>query len=298
MKLLSDFDGVWTNPAAEARAQGEYLDATLLEWTAPATRAETAEWLARARAATLADPTRYGWAPGGRLSAFADEDPFSPHSALLHYLHLHRVDDPRAAALCAAVEAHGFADLEAFGGKAHAMGVQRAVATRGPGILPAAADAGRRLLERGVEIVVVSNSGTDKLATWFDHAGVPQRVHPERAKGALCLRGAARKFVLGGPELAPVMLGATKVDVSRPYYDAILRDERPDAVVGDVFSLDLALPLALRRREPAFAALRLFWLIHEYTPAWLRSAVERHAPEVERIEGGFATLAEKLLQPR
>lgn len=296
MKLLSDFDGVWTNPAAEARAQGEYLDSTLIEWAATAERAATAEWLARARAATLAEPTRYGWAPGGRISAFADEDPFSPHSALLHYLHLHQADDARAAALCAAIEAHGFAGLEAFGGEAHAKGVQRAVAARGPGILPAAADAGRRLLARGVEIVVVSNSGTDKLAAWFDHAGVPQRVHPERAKGALRLRGSARKFVLEGPEREPVMLGATRVDVARPFYDAILRDERPDAVVGDVFSLDLALPLALRRREPEFAALRLLWIIHDYTPEWLRREVERHAPEVEPVEGGFAAVAEKLLE--
>jgi hypothetical protein len=172
--------------------------------------------------------------------------------------------------------------------------VQRVVAARGPGILPTAAQAGKRLLGRGVEIVVVSNSGTDKLAAWFDHAGVPQRVYPERAKGALCLRGSARKFVLDGPEREPLMLGTTKVDIARPHYDAILRDERPDAVVGDVFSLDLALPLALRRRDPAFQALRLLWLIHDYTPAWLRREVERHAPEVEAIEGGFAAMADRL----
>jgi hypothetical protein len=305
MKLLSDFDGVWTDPSAEAAAQGELLDRTLVGWAPETARVATADWLARARAACAADPRRYGWAPGGRaMSAFGDEDPFAPHSAILHYLHQHAAD-PVAAALLESIRAHGHADLDAFGGWAHAGGVQTVVAKRGPGILPAAAEAGRRLLAAGIDVVVVSNSGADKLARWFEHAGVPFHLGDggTRAKrgsgpGALALRGGARKFVLDPARSDRLELDGVTIEVARPSYESALREERPDAVVGDVFSLDLALPLALRRREPAFAGLRLFWLVHPYTPAWLRARIESAAPEVECVTGGLPALADRLLAAR
>src|SRR5205085_10734104 len=79
MRLLSDFDGVWTNPEAEARAQGELLERTLIAWAAPGQHDAVASWLAEARAAIRREPMRYGWAPRGRLSAFSDEDAFAGH---------------------------------------------------------------------------------------------------------------------------------------------------------------------------------------------------------------------------
>jgi hypothetical protein len=297
MKLISDFDGVWTLPHDEARAQGEVLDATLAGWMPPAGRAAAAEWIREKRAASLATPRRYGWAPGGRLSAFADEDPFAYHSALLHYLHVHAADDPMAARLRDAVFANGHDSLDAFGGWTHAEGVRRVAASRGPGILHDAAAAGHRMLEGGIEVAVVSNSGTDKLVEWFAAAGVPARVHPDRAPRALRLRGSARKFVLDPERRDPFDLGDVRVEVARPAYETVLRDEMPDAVVGDVFSLDLALPLALKRREKAFSHMRLFWLVRDYTPRWLREAI---APalggDVELLEGGLGGVAQALLE--
>ena len=296
MKLLSDFDGVWTHPREEAAAQGEFLDAQLLEWMPRERREAAREWIARARRAALAEPSRYGWAPGGRLSAFADEDPFAAHSALLHYVHAHREDDETAAALVAAGAAHGFDSLETVGGQAHAHGVARVEASRGPGILPTAATAGRLMLAGDVGIVVVSNSGTDKLVRWFQHAGVRAVVHPERAPGALRLRGAARKFVLDPARSDVREFGGLAVETARPHYEEILREEMPDAVVGDVFSLDLALPLRLKRDDLAWRDVRLFWLVHDYTPSRIRREVERAAGgEVEILEGGLAQVAERLL---
>lgn len=295
MKLVSDFDGVWTLPDDEARAQGEVLDEALAGGLPAADRAAAQAWIREARAASLQAPRRYGWAPGGRLSAFADEDPFARHSALLHYLHLQAAEDPMAARLRDAVLANGHESLDAFGGWTHAEGVRRVAATRGPGILPDSTAAGHAMLASGVEVAVVSNSGTDKLVQWFGHAGLPARVHPERAPGALRLRGSARKFVLDPGRSDPLTLGEVTVEVARPAYEAVLRDERPGAVVGDVFSLDLALPLALKRREKAFAGMRLFWLIRDYTPRWLREAIgPAVAGDVEPIEGGLEGVARAL----
>jgi hypothetical protein len=295
MKLLTDFDGVWTFPHAEGLAQGEALEARLLGMMPEPRRAEVAAWLRTARAQALSEPTRYGWLQAGRLSAFADEDPFIVHSALLHYIEARREHDEIARSLLDAVAASEIKSLDALGGESHAEGVRRVVESRGPGILPEAAEAGRRMLSAGVEVVAVSNSTTEKLRKWFDHAGVPCTEHPERKAGALRIRGSARKFVLA-PDLDRALeLGSLRIDLARPSYLEVLQDEKPGAIVGDVFSLDLALPLALRRTEPGWSRVRLFWILHPYTPAWLAREVAAHAPEIEPIRGGLPKLAEILV---
>src|SRR5436853_574452 len=128
MKLLTDFDGVWTLPEAEGVAHGAELDEALLALAGERDRDATRAWIAAARA----------------------------------------------------------------------------------------------VLAAGVEVVVVSNSGTDKLRRWFAHARVPASLHPERVAGALRLRGAARKFVLAPGAPVPLVVGSLRVDVARPDYARVL----------------------------------------------------------------------------
>src|SRR5580765_6473317 len=99
MKLLSDFDGVWTSPDQEGIANGAALDAALEDMLGEEDREPVRAWVARARAALRAEPTRWGWSTAGRISAFADEDPFTVHGALLHYLDAARGSDALAARL-------------------------------------------------------------------------------------------------------------------------------------------------------------------------------------------------------
>jgi hypothetical protein len=296
MKLLSDFDGVWTDPVREAVAQGEILEQALLSLGPPEERADREAWLARAKETVRREPRRYGWAPGGRrLSAFGDEDPFAVQSALLHYLSMQAEDggDPIASAMNDGLVPKGFANLDALGGRAHAAGVERVEAERGPAILPEAIAVGRRMLARGGEIVVVSNSTTDKLVRWFGHAELPFTVHPERRPGAIRLRGGARKFVLDLNRSELLELGPVRIEVARPHYAEVLEEERPDAVVGDVVSLDLALPLAWRRARPEWRELRLWWLVRPYAPQWLESIVRDAARgEIELISGGLEAIAD------
>jgi hypothetical protein len=76
----------------------------------------------------------------------------------------------------------------------------------------------------------------------------------------------------------------------------VLREERPDAIVGDVYSLDIALPLALKRREPGWRNVRLFWLLQPYAPDRVRRALATlPSGELEMVEGGLAGVAERLL---
>src|SRR5215831_20531767 len=145
MKLLSDFDGVWTYPDEEGVAHGAALDAALEVALGEGERPAVRAWIARARAALKTDPGRWGWAAAGRITAFADEDPFTEHGALLQYMDAARAHDPLAARLAAAVEASD-GTLDAFGGRAHVSGVKSVETRRGPGVTVAAAAAGRQLL--------------------------------------------------------------------------------------------------------------------------------------------------------
>ncbi|HYM81109.1 MAG TPA: hypothetical protein VEY91_06825 [Candidatus Limnocylindria bacterium] len=302
MKLLSDFDGVWTDPGHEARAQGDVLDETLRSWAPAGATNAWAEWLVTARAKVGREPRRYGWAPGGhRLSVFADEDPFAAHSALLHYLFVSAGEgrDATASAILETIRARGFTDLDAFGAHTHASGVARVAGERGPEILPSAAAAGRRMLEQGIEIVVVSNSTAEKLVKWFAHAELPYTVHPERASGALRLRGGAKKFILDPERSEMLDVGEARIDVARPHYAEVLDAERPGAVVGDVVSLDLGLPLLWKRRRPEWRGVRLFWLLRPYTPSWLADQVRSAARgEIEPIGDGLDGVESSLGRPR
>ncbi len=299
MRLLSDFDGVWTHPRAEAESQGRVLDDALVALVPESERAEVRAWIADARRAVAEEPQLYGWAPGGRITAFADEDPFAPHSALMHYIHEEAHEDAVvhghsvAHRLRDAVVASEHRTLEAFGGWCHVEGVRRVVSARGPAILPEARDVAAGLLAK-MDVVVVSNSTTGKLEEWFGHAGLGTTVHPAAAPGALRLRGSARKFELSPAESEFLELGALRIDVARPMYLDALREEMPDAVVGDVFSIDLALPLVLRRNDPAWKHVRLFWIARDYAPEWLARILGEFAPEVEIVRDGLPGVARAL----
>lgn len=305
MRLLSDFDGVWTHPREEGLAQGVVLDEMLLQWTPEPERPTAQAWIAAARRAVLLEPSRYGWAPGGgSLSCFADEDPFAEHSALLHYIHLKQGSDPIAARWVKAVEAHGYAGLDEFGGWSHRTAVRVLQRARGPAILPSAWQAGLKMLLAGIDTVVVSNSHTGKLKDWFGPTPLPtfeERAGAIAPANTLRLRGNALKFVLDEPANSkPLAAGPIVVETSRPKYEAVLRAELerydgPRAVVGDLFSIDLALPLRLRRTEAAFADVRLFWIVRDYTPVRIQQALAAHAPEIEAV-AGLEEVAARLLE--
>ena len=76
MKLLSDFDGVWTYPEAEGAAHGAALDAALVAAADAVDRDAVRAWVATAREVVRREPGRWGWSVAGRVSAFADVPQF------------------------------------------------------------------------------------------------------------------------------------------------------------------------------------------------------------------------------
>ncbi len=261
LKIVSDFDGVWTDQAAEVDAVRGFVVEELAR-LARVERTEAAVAYAELVRDVMAAPAEHGWAPDGRISAFVDEDPLLESSAIARLLA--SATAPSAIRWRDAVLS-GFADLHEFGEHCFVGGTTRFLREQPPCIVPEAKAMLAALHEHGAEVVVVSNSATEKLVKFFAAAGITAAEH-EHAE--LRVRGSARKWQLGGTD-ATIDVGGRSIYVDRPRYREVIEDERPDVIIGDVFSLDLALPHAMRRHGDAAAPRALVLRCHAHTPAWV-----------------------------
>lgn len=265
--LLSDFDGVWTDQALEA----EYVK---LFMTAEAARLagvspdEAAEDFRVFEQNVLATPDRYGWAPDGRITAYVDEDPFCVPNAMAAYLDCS--SDPRARRYREGILSGGFPTMNAFADTCFFGGMQEFRNRHRPALVPDAKKVVDELHRRDIRIVVVSNSPAEKIVRWFQNAGIDAGVTGDHA---VRVRGQAGKQTLGPTDEA-VTVGGRPIRIDRPRYAWVLREERPDAVVGDVFSLDLALPHALREAGEPCAPRTLVLRRHPHTPDWVLALAE------------------------
>lgn len=274
MKLLTDFDGVLTDLAEEAARVRALFDAEVAEAAASVGRgAAWAALVGRAEADLRARPRDNGWFWNGRITAFADEDPFVRVNALAARLDAWAdAGEAAAATLRKAAVARGRTDFRAIAQASYVRMTEETAAGKMHPLDPEAPKLLASLVARGVRVVVVSNSGTERILKILRGAGLEAFAHGA-ADGPIRVRGDAKKFVLGD---APRTLKCDGyvVDLDRPHYERILREEEPDAVMGDVFSLDLALPLALRRAHVGrFAGARLLLRRRPYTPAWPAGAL-------------------------
>lgn len=297
-KILSDFDGVWTDPGHEADSVRSLMRDEIARITGAERQAIDADFaafhgLAKAR------PACFGWAPpkftGGRVTAFVDEDPFCAGNAIASVMGalasglLPHDDAPlvgRAEAYAGAVLAKGFdrgfdhtsdfadhAFLAAT--EAYRNSVDHALVERAHAIAMA-------ILDAGIELVVVSNSSTDKLKAWFTAVDVPcygkDEAPLEGRAARLC--GSAGKFVLGATN-AHLDIAERHVYIDRPMYRSVIEAENPDLIIGDVFSLDLALPAAMRAAGESAAPRTLVLRRHDYSPAW--SADDRAEGHIDHV---------------
>jgi hypothetical protein len=278
-KILSDFDGVWTEVDLEAVVLHDELAqacATLLGLPRPAVAAD----LAAFRRDVRAEPHVFGWAPDGRISAFADEDPLC-----------------EVAGLCALVAAatHGVArryrdailacwpSVQVFAEHRFVTAMTRFRAEHPPSIVADARAQLDAVTSAGAEVVVVSNSEPAKLCAWFGAAGIDAGEGPGHE---LRVRGSAGKQVLGS-DLA-IEVAGRRVHVDRPRYRQAIEAERPQLVIGDVFSLDLALPLVMREHGHPAAPHTLALRRHRHTPAWILR--DRAAGAIDHVVDHFGDL--------
>lgn len=278
MKLVSDFDGVWTNPKAEA----ECVINTTIEGFAKIGDCSVQQMTAAYNSvlsALAADPTSYGWTINGQISAFADEDPFVRNNAVAHFLELmpekpERIADEeiRARLLKLREQAlKSYDDLGALANELFGKATKDHREHAKPKPFDEDAKAIQGWLDEGHDVVIVSNSSTGKIADFLSRSPLSFVTGGPEAheRGKVRIRGGAMKFVIGDDKDDVIELNGRTVRCDRASYTKILDEEQPDAIVGDVVSLDFALPW--KRRRDLKLDTRFLLVVREYTPEWSRS---------------------------
>lgn len=225
-------------------------------------------WLENARLNMRNQPYQYGWKIKGRIAAYCNEDAFIRVNALGVLLDEWAQQDLLIAEVRANFIRLG---VDGFYGLALASFEQMTKETSRGEHNPIDKTAIRTiqtLLNAHVEVVVVSNSGTDRIVRLLRNADLPAESHHEHPTAALRVRGGAGKFLLGDASQS-FSVGEYRIDTDRPAYLGILQEERPNTVIGDVFSLDLALPFSLAvRKSSGFENLTIWLRRRDYTPEW------------------------------
>lgn len=283
LKILSDFDGVWTNQGLEAEEIRRWIieeSAKLLEREVEQARADVLAFHER----MMAEPHAYGWAPDGeRISAYVDEDPLCQPSGLCFFLDNAPGDD--VAEYREAIR-RGFGSLTKFADHCFMQAMESYRNTHPPAIVSDAHEQLRRVTELGAEVVVVSNSSASKIGAWFRSVGIDAG---EGEGHELRLRGSAGKQTLGDTQRS-IEIGSRRVCIDRPRYRQAIQEENPDVIIGDVFSLDLALPHVLREEGHAWAPRHLALRRHSHTPSWVLET--RGGGAIDHVLENFADLVE------
>lgn len=280
-KILSDFDGVWTEADLEAEVLHRQLAescAALLQADLPSVEAD----LAAFRREVQGSPHAFGWAPDGRIAAFADEDPLCEVAGLCALVAV--AERGHARRYREAIEAR-WDTVQAFAEHGFVLAMARFRTEHPPSIAPDARAQLHAVTEAGAEVVVVSNSEPAKLEAWFRAAGIDAGEGPGHE---LRIRGSAGKQVLGSDRVIEVH--GRRVHVDRPRYRQAIEQERPDLVIGDIFSLDLALPHVMREQRHPAAPRTLALRRHRHTPAWILE--DRAAGAIDHLVDRFDDLAD------
>ncbi|MEZ4442017.1 MAG: hypothetical protein R3B72_23190 [Polyangiaceae bacterium] len=234
--VILDFDGTFTDAHAEAvpfvagfkrdlaDLLGREISAVWERWEAEVTR----------------HPDRYGWMNGPHIAAPAGADPYLTCSCIAQNifdeLGLLRREPLRNAVL------------------QQLYRLSYALTASAP--RPDAKAVLDDLLDRDLRVVVVTNSRTDAVAHKVDELGLGHRDR-------LAVFGDAKKFVIDAEPRDPRFdaledmtvpgLASRKVAIKRGHYYDLLKalweeegvGPEETLVCGDIFELDLALPLAL-----------------------------------------------------
>ncbi|MEM9802058.1 MAG: hypothetical protein AAGA20_17170 [Planctomycetota bacterium] len=282
MRILSDFDGVWTDQASEAR----WIQRWFARAAADRLGIDRDEALADFDAflsAALDDPAENGWAPRGLLTAFVDEDELLATGSVARWLDLGG-EHPRADLWRNGVQDAGYDSVHALGTEEFEPAMRSYLARFGHRVVDGAREVVDALLASGVDLVIVSNSPTDKLEAMFGAAGV-------RESDGVRFVGGARKWWIESPEPIHSIAGRD-IYLDRPIYRDVVAREQPDLVIGDVVSLDLAIPGALRLEGAISPDAQLVLRRGPRSSAWALSQpdLQRDARFVDEVVDDVADL--------
>ena len=260
-KFLVDFDGVWTELFEQAKAVDEARIIELAKISGWSEK-EIASCMEEIFEVMRGEPLKYGWLSGDRITAYADEDPFLFHTAAVASISVvAKLGNSRLQRLTEVLKKAGHNDLTQLGSEIFVRASHGYLAESGHSLLPEACGVLKELTAIA-DVVFCTNFSSDAVAkTWTKHG------FDFTTDKSLTLRGLAQKHYLSGPEKL-LAFGGRQVAIDRGHYLSALLEEQPDVVVGDVFSLDLALPLSLRAKGDEFKELQCVLFLTPFTPEW------------------------------
>lgn len=263
MHLVSDFDGVWTDPLPEANAIRDLM----IERLAHAGQTSQAQVVSAFQALAEAfkhSPYQYGWIFENEITAFAGEDMYGRNHAFAVAIWekvpvIAESDMLNAALRKIASSAEEFANECFKDGRAQYRESNMTF------LVPEAAQVVAQLREDGHKVTIVSNSRIEHIVDLFEAANID--------RGGIDIVGGARKFHLGKVEALEKQWhwNSAPISLHRPHYYELLGQLKPDAIIGDVLSLDLALPLYLRHTVSGWEHFRGGLIVQPYTPEWILS---------------------------
>ena len=197
MKILSDFDGVWTDQALEAENVKIYMAAEaarFAEVSGDDARGHFRTFEERVQAA----PAEYGWAPDGRITAYVDEDPFCVLNSIAMYLE-RAGDEPVARRYREAILAAGEVDMTSFADRCFLTATADYREQHPPALVPHAKEA---LEARGSEVTGLSTGFRDldrKLTGLHPANLLIIAARPAMGKSALTTNIATNVAMTGTP---------------------------------------------------------------------------------------------------
>lgn len=283
MKIVSDFDGVLTDIAGEAPRVEEWFVRYLSDYALIPSQT-VSQILTEAQNRMEADPFSHGWRWEGKISAFWNEDGFIKVNAIAAYLDSQTPANKVLAQGREFLPILGIRSYTDLAQKAYKQTTEETARGAHNPMEKAAVEAVAHFLREGANVTVVSNSETERIRQLLAAEGLPL------TSSQLKIRGGAGKFKLGTTPRPLVFSQSSpsfSIDTDRPLYESVLTEEAPDHVFGDVFSLDLALPLYLRRSGVEGLKGTRVWLRRRtYTPHWSRSLFSAEAGGLNSNEGG------------
>lgn len=273
IKLISDFDGIWTNQNIEAEYVWKYILSSLSELTG-LDKENIQDILSKCKSEMDKETYKYGWFNNGSIAAYYQEDPFGDNNAIFDFINKYTGRDPDIPMIKESV-LRKFDSLADYSQDCFMVSTKK---FKDEGLLNPVItmkDIVEDLNNSGVEIIVASNSKTEKIKYLFGKADVNVSDETSSERNGVHARGDAMKFVIDKeftdlPEYLEVNENY-KVPIRRSSYYKILSEEKPDFVIGDVFSLDIALPLYLRMNDSSFQNLKVIQKVQPYTPDWIKN---------------------------
>lgn len=299
IKLVSDFDGIWTNQESEAEYVWKYILNKLSGLTGLSEN-DISEFLSAVKEEMLKAPYKYGWMNGGNTACFFGEDPFGDNNAIFDFIGRKYTSDGeddltlQIKKIGKSILESGYDNFDKFANDCffESTGKFKEEGKLNP--CPEAKEVLEKLFKMNVDVVVASNSKTQKIEHLFSKMGYKMTNEESQERGALHARGNSMKFVIHNDYTSlPEFLNINehyKVPLRRKSYHEVLKDEKPDYVIGDVFSLDVALPLYLRMNETEFSNLKVIQKIQSHTPDWVKEFLSKKEFE------GIAFMVENIME--